>query len=66
MSSCLLCPSTRSRNIEIGPSGLAKAITMIQSNFNDPGNLEVIGLQEDGGLAFLFRDQQGWEGPITM
>ncbi len=51
---------------EVGPSGLAKAITMIQSNFGDPGHLEAIALQVDGGLAFLWRDEQGWQGPFTM
>jgi hypothetical protein len=50
----------------IGSSGLEAAITMIESNFGSPGHLEVVARQTDGGLAFLWRDEQGWQGPFTM
>jgi len=50
----------------IGPSGLASAITMIESNFGSPGHLEAVARQADGGVAFLFRDERGWQGPFTM
>jgi hypothetical protein len=45
-----------------------EALTMIQSNFGNPGNLEVVA-RIGGRLAFFFRDSGPaliWTGPFFM
>jgi hypothetical protein len=49
-------------------AGLIDAVTMIQSNFGDPGNLEVI-VRTGDTLQFFFRDsgpQFLWSGPFGL
>src|SRR3954454_16931987 len=45
--------------------GRFDAVSMIQSNFGDPGNLEVIARQGDR-LVFAFREGLDWRGPFAM
>ncbi|MEV0372461.1 galactose oxidase early set domain-containing protein [Streptomyces sp. NPDC050636] len=48
--------------------GTVDAVTMIQSNFGDPGNLEVVA-RIGPRLAHLFRDSQSpftWRGPFPI
>ncbi|MDT3443891.1 hypothetical protein [Pseudofrankia sp. BMG5.37] len=45
------------------------ALTMIQSNFGNPGNLELIALNSTGHLNFFWRDSGpnfAWNGPFRM
>jgi hypothetical protein len=46
-------------------TGPVDAVTMIQSNFGNPGNLEVIARQGDR-LVFAFRDGLEWKGPFPL
>jgi hypothetical protein len=49
--------------------GQEVALTMIESDFGSPGNLEVIALLENGGLVFSWRDSGPdfkWNGPFVM
>jgi hypothetical protein len=48
------------------PGVQAAALTMIESNFGSPGNLEMITRLASGGLAFYFRDSVKWNGPFVM
>ncbi len=47
-----------------------KAVSLIQSNFVSPGNLEAVVRVSptlgDDKLAFIFRDQIGWHGPFDL
>jgi hypothetical protein len=43
------------------------AVSMIQSDFGDPGNLEVVIRFDDGKLGFAWRvGDQAWNGPVVM
>jgi hypothetical protein len=49
-------------------SGVMDAITLIESNFGTPGNLEVIA-RTGGRLIYFWRDSTsllGWHGPFTL
>jgi hypothetical protein len=49
-------------------SGVFDSVTMIQSNFGSPGNLETIGVQ-NGNLIFFWRDSGPgfhWSGPAQI
>ncbi len=49
-------------------AGVFDAVVLIQSNFGDPGNLELIGRSGDR-LSFYWRDseeQANWSGPKTI
>ncbi|MEU9305075.1 galactose oxidase early set domain-containing protein [Streptomyces sp. NPDC048269] len=52
--------------------GRVDAVTMIQSNFGDPGNLEVLARHKDDrkdGLVHFFRDSEPpftWHGPFPI
>lgn len=51
-----------------GDVGVVGAVTMIESNFGDPGNLEVI-VPVGTGLAFFWRDSGPafqWNGPYPL
>jgi hypothetical protein len=52
--------------IDQAPGVQAAALTMIESNFGSPGNLEMITRLMSGGLAFFFRDSVKWNGPFVM
>jgi hypothetical protein len=46
-------------------TGLRGTPSLIQSNFGDQGNFEVVAPHADGGLAFFWRDNDGgmnWQG----
>ncbi len=50
-----------------GESTPEAAVSMIQSNFGDPGNLEAVIRLESGGLAFAWRvADQAWNGPVVL
>jgi hypothetical protein len=49
-------------------AGHVEAVTLIQSNFGDPGNLELVARVGDR-LAFFFRDSGpafNWNGPFFL
>jgi hypothetical protein len=51
------------------PSVQSAALTMIESDFGNPGNLEMITRLTNGGLAFFWRDSGPdfkWNGPFVM
>ena len=52
--------------INQAPGVQAAALAMIESDFGSPGNLEMITRLTSGGLAFHFRDSDGWKGPFVL
>jgi hypothetical protein len=46
-------------------AGRFDAVTLIQSNFGSPGNLEAVARAGDR-LFFLWRDGNGWHGPFPL
>ena len=55
--------------ISQAPGIQAAALTMIESDFGSPGNLELITRLTSGGLAFFWRDSGPdfkWNGPFVM
>jgi hypothetical protein len=51
--------------ILFGGPALFDAVSLIASNFGDPGNLEVVA-SSGGRLLFLWRDAGGWQGPFLL
>ena len=48
-----------------GAAGAVSAVTMIESNFDSPGNLEVVA-RVGTRLLFFWRDGGGWHGPFPV
>jgi hypothetical protein len=49
--------------------GLVNAVTLIQSNFGDPGNLEVVCASGVDQLNYFWRDSGpafSWHGPSPL